>query len=108
MPAPSQPVALVVGASRGIGRQIALDLALNGYTVVVAAKSSAPIDPSAPFPPDPNSPASTITTVEREILNAGGNATAIPVDTTDITSIQNLITKTIEASSHPNPPFPPR
>ncbi len=26
-----QPVALVVGASRGIGRQIAIDLAKNSY-----------------------------------------------------------------------------
>ena len=26
-----KPVALVVGASRGIGRQIAVDLASNGY-----------------------------------------------------------------------------
>lgn len=27
-----QQVALVVGASRGIGRQVAIDLAKNGYT----------------------------------------------------------------------------
>lgn len=26
-----KPVALVVGASRGIGRQVAVDLARNGY-----------------------------------------------------------------------------
>jgi hypothetical protein len=28
----NKPVALVVGASRGIGRQVAVDLARNGYT----------------------------------------------------------------------------
>ena len=27
----TKPVALVVGASRGIGRQVAIDLAANGY-----------------------------------------------------------------------------
>jgi NAD(P)-dependent dehydrogenase (short-subunit alcohol dehydrogenase family) len=27
----TKPVALVVGASRGIGRQVAVDLGLNGY-----------------------------------------------------------------------------
>ncbi|KAI1021430.1 hypothetical protein LB505_000136 [Fusarium chuoi] len=29
-----KPVALVVGASRGIGRQVAVDLARNGYAVI--------------------------------------------------------------------------
>lgn len=32
MAAKDQQVALVVGASRGIGRQVAIDLAKNGYT----------------------------------------------------------------------------
>lgn len=31
MATPEQKVALVVGASRGIGRQVAVDLAAHGY-----------------------------------------------------------------------------
>ena len=27
----NKPVALIVGASRGIGRQVAIDIAFNGY-----------------------------------------------------------------------------
>ncbi|KAL2155993.1 hypothetical protein VTH82DRAFT_737 [Thermothelomyces myriococcoides] len=95
-------VALVVGASRGIGRQIAIDLAKEGYAVVVAAKSTTPdadLDKLSPFPPNPNSSQSTITTVAREIALAGGEATAIPVDTTKYESIQELVAKTIQVYS---------
>ncbi|USP82487.1 uncharacterized protein yc1106_09761 [Curvularia clavata] len=91
----TKQVALVVGASRGIGRQIALDLAKDGYAVVVAAKSTSDASTTSPFPPDPNSPASTISTVTREIREGGGEATAIPVDTRDYASIQALVSSTI-------------
>lgn len=77
--------------------------------MVVSAKSiTSPADLAklTPFPPDPNSSQSTITTVAREITQAGGEATAIPVDTTNYASIQELIAKTIEASSFPPPPHP--
>lgn len=95
MAAPKK-VALVVGASRGIGRQIAIDLAKNDYRVVVAAKSTSDAYKTTPFPPDPNSSKSTISTVEREIKDAGGDATAIALDTRDFASVQQLIDKTIE------------
>ncbi|KAI3333344.1 hypothetical protein F4824DRAFT_472154 [Ustulina deusta] len=91
-------VALVVGASRGIGRQVALDLALarDGYRVVVAAKSISDAQSASPFPPDPNSPQSTISTVEREIREAGGDATAIAVDVRDFESVKICVDKTVE------------
>ncbi|KAM0717516.1 hypothetical protein Q7P37_007368 [Cladosporium fusiforme] len=90
-------VALVVGSSRGIGRQIAIDLARAGYAVVVAAKTTSDATTCSPFPPDPNSNASTINTVAREINEAGGKATAIAVDVRSFTSVQTLIENTIEA-----------
>ncbi|UPK89370.1 hypothetical protein LCI18_000305 [Fusarium solani-melongenae] len=92
----TKPVALVVGASRGIGRQVAVDLGQNGYAVVVAAKTiSDPSKPAGPFPPDPNSSASTITTVAREITEAGGQATAVQVDVRSPESVDALVSKTL-------------
>ena len=88
-------VAIVLGASRGIGRQIAISLARNNYRVIVAAKSTSSASTTNPFPPDPNSPSSTISTVEREIREAGGDALALPVDTRDHESIKLLFSRAV-------------
>ncbi|KAK2054010.1 short chain dehydrogenase [Colletotrichum caudatum] len=88
-------VALVVGASRGIGRQIAIDLAKNGYTVVVAAKTTSDASKATPFPPDPNSQQSTVSTVAREIHEAGGDATPVAVDVRDQDSVSRMVEQTI-------------
>ncbi|PCG88542.1 Glucose/ribitol dehydrogenase [Penicillium occitanis (nom. inval.)] len=93
----TKQVALVIGASRGIGRQIAIDLARNGYAVVVAAKTTSnPHNPSTPFPPPPNSPSSTINTVARESTDlCNGTATAIALDTRSIPQINHLVAETV-------------
>ncbi|OLN85821.1 Hydroxysteroid dehydrogenase-like protein 2 [Colletotrichum chlorophyti] len=82
----SKRVALVVGASRGIGRQIAIDLARNGYSGmnpsgVLKEYPHRDASKTTPFPPNPNSQESTVSTVAREIQEAGGDATPIAVDT---------------------------
>ncbi|KAJ3942300.1 uncharacterized protein N0V96_007797 [Colletotrichum fioriniae] len=92
----AKQVALVVGASRGIGRQIAIELAKNGYAVVVAAKTTSDASKANPFPPNPNSNDSTISTVAREIHEAGGDATPIAVDVRDQDSVARLIEQTIK------------
>ncbi|KAF2270926.1 putative Hydroxysteroid dehydrogenase-like protein 2 [Lojkania enalia] len=96
MPTTTRQVALVVGASRGIGRQIAIDLARNGYAIIVAAKSTSDAYNTQPFPPDPNSPQSTISTVEREIREAGGEASAVTVDTRESASVQRMVDESIK------------
>lgn len=65
-------------------------------SVVVAAKSTSDATALTPFPPDPNSPQSTISTVTREIDEAGGDVVAITVDTRDYASIKALVAKTVE------------
>lgn len=68
----------------------------NNLLVVLSAKSTSDAANTIPFPPDPKSPKSTISTVAREIKQLGLEATAIPVDTRDVSSIENLVAKTIE------------
>ncbi|KAK4547045.1 hypothetical protein LTR36_001266 [Oleoguttula mirabilis] len=94
--ASAKQVAVVVGASRGIGRQIAIDLARDGYAVVVAAKTTSDATQCVPFPPDPNSPQSTINTVAREITEAGGDALALQVDVRDFENIQDMVEQTVQ------------
>ena len=48
-----------------------------------------------PFPPDPNSRQSTISTVEREIREAGGDAHAIAADVRDVDSVAKMVNETV-------------
>ncbi|KAK6004205.1 hypothetical protein QM012_009055 [Aureobasidium pullulans] len=88
-----KPVALVIGASRGMGRQIAISLAGEGYTVVVAAKTTSDPEKLASFPPDPNSSQSTINTVAKEIHLLGGNAVPMEVNTRSPDSVNALFAR---------------
>ena len=59
--------------------------------VIVAAKSTSDAYALKPFPPDPDSSESTISTVEREIREAGGVAHSLVVDVRDIASVQKMV-----------------
>jgi len=76
----------ITGASRGIGREIALRCAQDGANIVVAAKTSEP-HPSLP---------GTIYTVAEEIEKAGGNALPLILDVRDETMVEEAVAKTIE------------
>jgi hypothetical protein len=65
--------------------------------VVVSAKttSDASSIPASEFPPDPKSQKSTINTVAREIIEAGGSCLALPVDVRNVENVKDLVDETV-------------
>jgi 3-oxoacyl-[acyl-carrier protein] reductase len=80
----AEKVAIVTGASRGIGRAIAEDLAANGATVVVNYHSSA----------------DAAEEVVAAISAAGGNASPYQADVSDFAAAQDLIKNTQKTYGH--------
>jgi 3-oxoacyl-[acyl-carrier protein] reductase len=74
----SDKVALVTGASQGIGRACALRLAKAGATVAVAARNEAKLD-----------------SLVQEIIQSGGKASLFVVDVADEEQVKNACKATI-------------
>src|SRR5688572_13171436 len=77
-------VVFITGASRGIGREIAIRCARDGAKVVIAAKTDKP-HPSLE---------GTIHTVAKEVEEAGGQALAIQLDVRDEAAVYAAVAKT--------------
>jgi 3-oxoacyl-[acyl-carrier protein] reductase len=73
-------IAIVTGASRGIGRAIALRLAEDGATLVLAARTAADLE-----------------RVAAKITAAGGKATCVPGDLRDANAPAALVKAAIDA-----------
>ncbi|HEX5939833.1 MAG TPA: SDR family NAD(P)-dependent oxidoreductase [Dehalococcoidia bacterium] len=67
----SKPVAVITGASRGIGKQLAIDFAGAGYDIVCLARSSQEAPSKLP---------GTIEETAELVRGAGGNALALPLN----------------------------
>lgn len=74
-------------------------MTLHIEVVVVAKSTSDAYDPNVIFPPDPNSPQSTINTVAREIHEAGGDVLPIAVDVRDHESVKSAVDQTVNVGS---------
>ncbi|MDH4559774.1 NAD(P)-dependent oxidoreductase [Pseudomonas sp. BN411] len=76
----------ITGASRGIGREIALRAAADGANIVVAAKSAEP-HPKLP---------GTIFSVAEEVQAAGGKALPLQLDVRDENAVRDAMAKAAE------------
>ena len=81
-------VAIITGASRGIGKEIALLFGREGAKVVAAARTENEGDHQLP---------GAITETVEEIRKAGGEATAVRADISDPESIEALVAATRKA-----------
>jgi len=72
----ARPIALVTGASQGIGRAVALGLLQDGFRVVLAARRAEPLAALA-----------------EEARQQGGEALAVPCDVTDAASVAALFAR---------------
>jgi NAD(P)-dependent dehydrogenase (short-subunit alcohol dehydrogenase family) len=78
-------VAIVTGASRGIGRAIALGFSAAGADVAVAARSRADLE-----------------SLESEITAVGGRALIVPTDVTQRSQIEALVNRTADELGGPD------
>jgi NAD(P)-dependent dehydrogenase (short-subunit alcohol dehydrogenase family) len=76
----AKKIAVITGASKGIGAATALQLAADGFTVVLAARSE-----------------DRLMQLSRKIEAAGGESTAVPTDATVIADLDELL-RTVESS----------
>ncbi|HXF52245.1 MAG TPA: SDR family oxidoreductase [Dehalococcoidia bacterium] len=79
-------VAIITGASRGIGRFMAIELAKEGCDIVVAARTEEVTDPKLP---------GTIYSTAEELRALGVRALPVRTDVTDETSVDAMVRETL-------------
>lgn len=82
----SNKVTVITGASRGIGRALAVGFAAQGATVVAASRTQHPV---------PGGPEGSLEETVRRITGAGGRVLGIPCDVSDEGQISGLVERTL-------------
>ena len=92
MTGPERPVALITGASRGVGRGVAVALGKHGYRVYVAGRESSRRLDEAALP-------GTLQETASEIENAGGECVVVHCDLAQDNDIAEMFGRIAKAES---------
>jgi NAD(P)-dependent dehydrogenase (short-subunit alcohol dehydrogenase family) len=91
-----RPTALVTGASRGIGKGIAIALAAAGYDVAITARTVNEGDPTAIAPETGRVLPGSLQTTATEIRACGGQAVLVPLDLLEFDRLDDAVDAAIE------------
>ena len=80
-------VAIITGSSRGVGKNMAIELAKEGCNIVVAARTEKETDPKLP---------GTIFSTVEELQSLGVRALPVRTDVTDEESVQAMVQATLK------------
>ena len=80
-------VAIITGASRGVGKNMAMELAREGCHIVVAARTEREADPKLP---------GTIFSTAEEVRSLGVRALPVRTDVTDEESVRAMVQTTLD------------
>ena len=96
MTAHRRPTALVTGASRGIGRGIAIALASAGYDVAITARTMREGDPTALSPETGVMLPGSLETTTAEIAAVGGRAVPLQLDLLELHTLADIVDQGVD------------
>ena len=96
MTAHRRPTALVTGASRGIGRGIAIALASAGYDVAITARTMREGDPTALSPETGVMLPGSLETTAAEIAAVGGRAVPLQLDLLELHTLADIVDQAVD------------
>ncbi len=96
MTAHRRPTALITGASRGIGKAIAIEMARAGYDVAITARTMREGDPTSLSPESGLMLPGSLETTAAEVVALGGRAVPLQLDLLELHTLADIVDAAVD------------